>query len=192
MSEERKCLECNIVLDDEVGVETDQGAFCEACYGVLLETVKEFAATQNKNINYPLSVFGGVAGGVIGACIWWAVTFYSGYAVGIVAIVIGIAVAKGITLCNGGKKSLSLQIIASIVTVISFFYAKYLVTRSFILAEGPSEYLDVFTLLPQPHVFYNLVMETSDILTIVFLGIAVWQAWIMTKPYKMIEKQENE
>lgn len=185
MNEEKGCLECGVSLAEGEGVETEQGFFCNHCYDSLVETVKLLAENQTKGINYPLSLLGGLVGAAVGGVVWWAVTLYSGYNLGIVAIIIGVAAAKGITFCNGGKRSLALQILAVVLTAISFFYAIYLVTRSFILMESPQEYVEVFTLLPHPQVFLTLIMETSDIMTFVFLGIALWTAWSMMKPHKL-------
>ncbi len=184
MIEEKKCLECEKILVSENVVETEQGAFCKPCYEAVLKTVKEQTESQNKDINYLISAVGGILGAGLGILIWWAVTFYSGYAVGIVAIVIGVTVAKGITLLNGNKRSRNLQIMAVAITLISFFYADYLVKRSFILKENAAEYINILTLFPNPEIFYTLLIDTFDVVNIVFLGIAVWQAWAMTKPFE--------
>jgi hypothetical protein len=183
MSDEQKCLECEQDLILENCVKTEHGSFCKPCYDRVLGIAKEMAGQQNMDINYLLSAVGGILGSGLGILIWWAVTFYSGYAVGIVAIVIGITVAKGITLLNGNKRSGSIQIMAVCLTILSFFYADYLVTRSFIL-KANAEAIDVLTLIPNPEIFYNLFMDTFDAFNLVFLGIAVWQTWSMTKPFK--------
>lgn len=183
MAEEQQCLECGKTVSENC-VKTDQGVFCRPCYDTLLKIVQEQAARQSADIDYLSSTAGGIAGAAIGILIWWAITFYSGYYVGIVAIVIGITVAKGITLFNGNKRSPAIQIMAVAITVIAFFYADYLVTRSYILSGNGAGYVDILTYLPNPEVFINVLKETFEIFNLVFLGIAVWQAWTMTRPYK--------
>ncbi|WP_136806176.1 hypothetical protein [Desulfosediminicola flagellatus] len=183
MAEEQQCLECGKLFTENL-VETEHGAFCRPCYDALLTTVKEQVAVQNSEINYPLSLAGGLLGAALGVLIWWAITFYSGYSVGIVAIVIGITVAKGITVFNGNRRSQSIQLMAVAITVIAFFYADYLVVRSYILSGNEAEYINILTYLPDPKIFLNVLKETFEAFNLVFLGIAIWQAWTMTRPYK--------
>lgn len=183
MTEEQQCLECEKYFTENI-VETDDGAFCRPCYDELLTIIKEQVATQNSEINYPVSAVGGILGAAVGALIWWAITYYSGFSVGIVAIVIGITVAKGITIFNGNNRSQGIQIMAVAITVVTFFYANYLVVRSFVLAQNEAKFIHALTYFPDPAVFYDVLKQTFEPFNFVFLGIAVWQAWTMTRPYK--------
>lgn len=184
MVEEQKCLECEKFFISKDMVQTEDGAFCMPCYDAILKTVKELAQFQNTDINYLFSAVGGILGAGLGMFIWWAVTFYSGYAVGIVAIVIGVTTARGITLFNGNKRSQQIQMMAVVMTILSYFYASYLVTRSFVLKQNSAQYIDILTLVPTPEVFFGILKNTFNVFNLVFLGIAVWQAWTMTKPFK--------
>lgn len=181
---EGRCRECEKSLVPGEYIETEQGAFCRSCYEKILNHIKAALAEQSRNINYPVSVLGAVLGGAAGAAVWWAVTFFTGYAVGLVAIVIGITVAKGMTFLNGGKRSRSLQILAVVTTLVSYFYAEYLVARSFIIKERAA-YAEFLSLIPDPEIFFGLLKETFDVMSLVFLAIAVWQAWAMTQPVKI-------
>jgi hypothetical protein len=68
----------------------------------------------------------------------------------------------------------------------SFFYASYLVNRTFVLkyyaAQGESV---VLPLVPAPDLFLNLVMTNFGIMDLVFLAIVVYEAWRIPAPFKL-------
>ncbi len=175
------CLECEKKLEPEQMVTTDDGTFCKECYAKLIEQVTEVIKLQNQNINYPLAIAGALAGGAVGILVQWSFTYFTQIAFGLIAIVIGITVAKGIAITTGNKRSIELQILAIIVTIISFFYAEYLVTRSFLIKEN-AEFINTFAILPDIAFMINVNIQTFDVMSLIFLAIAVWQAWKITAP----------
>ncbi|MDA8403800.1 MAG: hypothetical protein M0Z56_06350 [Desulfobacteraceae bacterium] len=186
-SETKCCLECGKTVGPDEGTTTKSGVFCNVCYGSLLDQVETLVKAGSEDINYPMAVAGALAGGILGVLAWWGFTVLTQYAIGLVAIVIGIAVGKGITLATGGKRSKGLQGIAVSVTVLSYFYADYLVSRSFLIKQEPL-FAAKLSLLPAPALIFNIcrLNLTSDALGLVFLGIAMWQAYRMTQPVKFV------
>lgn len=177
------CLECEIEITPDKGIETSEGVFCRECYENLLAQVKEIVQGNGRDIDYFSGVGGAIAGGALGVLAWWGFTYVTQYAFGLVAIVIGVTVAKGMLLATKGKRSPGLQAIAVGVTVMSYFYADYLVTRSFVLKENPM-LSGKLSLIPSPDVFIDISRLNMTAMSVVFLGIAVWQAWSMTRPVR--------
>jgi hypothetical protein len=178
-------MECEQTLnagDDREAVEN--GVLCRGCYDNLAAQVKEIVHQQDQDINYPMAVVGAVLGGLLGAIAWWGFTVITKIEFGLVAVVIGFTVAKGILMLTGGKRSQGLQIMAVVVSTISFFYANYLVSRTYIIAEYP-EMKGSMGFLPDPLMFFDITRLTFGMFTIIFLGIVIWQAWQMVAPAKI-------
>ena len=172
--DEVRCLQCNTVLaegqDREV---TDEGTFCRPCFNNLTAQVQQAIEAQNTGVNYPMAVVGGLLGGAVGVLVWWGFTVLTHIVFGLVAVVIGFAVSKGVTLLAGNKRSQGLQIISVVISALSFVYASYLVNRTFIqqgMAEAGQEV--VLPILPDPQLLYDVMALDFGIMELVFLGIA--------------------
>ena len=134
---EQRCAECGTLLaEGQERVVTDGGVFCPTCFAALRGQIDQVIAAQGADINYPAAAIGAVLGGVVGVLVWWGFTVTTKYAFGLVAIVIGIAVAKGAMLFTGGRRSRGLQGLSVAVAGIAFFYASYLVNRTAISREA--------------------------------------------------------
>lgn len=176
-----QCMECEQAVNDGDAVKTENGVFCTTCYNRLLAQFETLVQDTGRHINYPVALMGALIGGALGVVAWWGFTYVTHYAFGLIAIVIGMAVAKGIDLSTGGKRSRGLQGIAISVTLLSYFYADYLVTRSFAIREDHL-LADRLTLIPSMDIFYRVCSYNLDAMSLVFLGIALWQAYRMTQP----------
>jgi hypothetical protein len=169
--------------DDDREV-VDDGVLCRDCYDKLAAQVKEIVHQQDQDINYPLAVTGAVLGGVLGAIIWWGFTVITNIEFGLVAVVIGFTVAKGILILTGGKRSQGLQIMAVGVSAVSYFYANYLVSRTWIIAEYP-EMKAQMGFLPDLSLFFEISRLSFSMFSVIFLAIVVWQAWQMVAPTRL-------
>jgi len=180
-----KCRQCEKTFGPGADMEvTPQGAFCRACFNHLAAEVEFIARQQSQGINYTSAVIGGLAGAVAGAAVWWGFTVFTKIQFGLVAIVIGITVAKGILMATGGRRSRQLQVISAVIAALAYFYADYLVKRTFILQQSP-EYARALTLFPDPALFFNISKMTFDIFTLIFLTITVFQAWRLVEPFNI-------
>ncbi len=162
---------------------TARGAFCRTCFDQLAMEVEYIARQQARGISYPAAILGGLAGAVAGGAVWWGFTVFTKIQFGLVAIVIGITVAKGILMATGGRRSRELQVLAATIAGLAYFYADYLVKRTFILQQS-SEYARTLTLWPDAGVFLSLARMTYDLFTLIFLAITVYQAWKLVEPFK--------
>lgn len=179
------CMQCEKTLNQNDDREiTDKGVLCRDCYDSLAAQVKDLLKQQDQDINYPMAVIGAVLGGIVGAAIWWGFTVITEYAFGLVAVVIAFTVAKGVLFLTGGKRSQGLQILAVIVSVISYFYANYLVNRTWIIKEYP-EMEASLGILPDAAMFIKISQLSFGVFTVIFLAIVVWKAWQLVAPVKI-------
>jgi hypothetical protein len=184
--EEKTCLRCHTILspgqDHEIAPE---GVFCRPCFQVRQSERDRGMREEAQDINYPAALLGALLGGTAGVVAWWGVTVLSNIAFGAVAILIGVAVAKGATLMTGNKRSRSLQVMCLTVAGVAFFYATYLVNRTFIqqalAREGKEAMLSI---LPDPTLFLRVITIHFDPFNLLFLGIVFWEAWKFTAPLK--------
>lgn len=181
------CTECGTKFHQGQDCEiTDGGTFCRPCFNNLTAQIQQAVAQQSENINYPMALVGAVAGGAIGVVAWWGFTVLTQVAFGLVAVVIGIAVAKGAVLFSGNKRSTGLQGLSVVVSVVAFFYASYLVNRSFVHHAFAEEGLPgQLPLLPPVAALIEVISLNFGVMDIVFLAIALYQAWIIPAPAKL-------
>lgn len=185
--QEIRCSECNTLLAEDADMEiTDGGTFCRSCFVNLTTQLKQIVAQQGKEIDYPKALVGGLLGGVIGILAWWGVTVLTGRSFGIVAIVIGIAVGKGILLLSNNKRSRNLQIMSIAVSFLSFLYATYLVNRTFIIRAFVEQGEEiVLPYLPNPALFAGVLQAGFDFFDLIFLAIVIYEAWKIPAPIQL-------
>jgi hypothetical protein len=185
--EEKTCIRCHTDISANQDHEaTPDGVVCRPCHSILRSQQEMALQVQGVDVNYPAALLGALLGGTVGVLAWWTITVMSNIAFGIVAILIGIAVGKGATLLGGENRSRGLQIMSAIVAGVSFFYATYLVNRTFIqqaLAKQGKEI--ALSLLPNPAMFLGVVSMNLGAFDLLFLGIVLWEAWKLTAPVKL-------
>ena len=182
--ETTECSECGTTIQE--GMEhqkTDDAVFCRPCFDRLTGELHQAVAAQSTDINYAMGLAGGVLGGVLGALVWWGFTVVTNIAFGLVAIVIGIAVGKGVTLLSGNKRHLYLQIMAVGISVLSFVYATFLVNRTFFQQAFEAEGTPIeIPLLPSTEMFVEVVKAGFSPIDLLFLGIVIYEAWKIPAP----------
>lgn len=177
------CQQCGRTLSPgEQRVQTEGGVFCPSCFDQLKAQLTAVADAQGRDINYFMALLGGCLGGAAGAAVWWGFTILTEFEFGLVAIVIGLAVSRGILYLTGGKRALPLQILSVAIAGISYFYAKYLVSRSFALQGEDGIALPWF---PDLELFYRVLTLTIGGFDLVFLAIVIWEAWRGLAPLKV-------
>jgi hypothetical protein len=184
----RHCLQCGNPIDDpDEAVQTDEGAFCLPCFRTLEQHVHHAVQAQSADINYTSAAVGAVLGGIAGALVWWGFTATTKISFGLVALVIGFAVAKGMLLFTGGRRSRPLQFLSAGVAALAFFYAQYLVTRTFVIRylheQGGT--VGSIPLLPGPGTFVDVIKLDFGLFDLIFLAIVVYEAWILPAPFRL-------
>jgi len=184
---ETRCAECGRRLaENEARVETEGGIFCETCFANLRAAIEHAIVGQSEDISYPAALVGGALGGAVGAAVWWGFTAATRVSFGLVAVVIGFAVGKGVQLFTGGKRSVGLQALSVGISAVAFGYASYLVNRTFILRAYQEQGQEVvLPFVPDPELAFRVVALDFGIMDIVFLAIVLWQAWTMSRPIRL-------
>ncbi|MDH3627337.1 MAG: hypothetical protein OES25_06725 [Acidobacteriota bacterium] len=186
-AEQEKCAECGTWLSEGQDRQTTEDAvFCRPCFERLTHEVGQAIEAQGQDINYPMAFVGGLTGATLGAVVWWGFTVITNIAFGLVAVVIGFAVGKGVVLLSGGKRHRNLQIMSVAISILGFAYGTYLVNRSFITDAMAADGQEVLLpLLPGGDLLFNVISMGFRPFDLVFLGICVYQAWKMPAPVEL-------
>lgn len=186
-TEEIRCAECQRRLTEhEDRVETEDGAFCRSCFDNLRAQLASLTRAQSQDVNYASAFVGGLLGGAVGVAVWWGFTVLTQVAFGLVAVVIGITVGKGVVMFAGSKRSIGLQALSAAVAGAAFFYASYLVNRTFILRALAEEGRSVdLPWIPELDLWIDVVKASFGVMDVVFLAIVLWQAWKIPAPLRL-------
>ncbi len=124
----------------------------------------------------------GVVGGALGATLWYVVRAFSGYEVGLIAILVGWLVGRGVHLGTGGRGGLGFQVLAVLVTYASIALQYVPDVWS---AINQSEKLEggarvVAFVIAVPVAFAApFLMGFQNIIGLLIIGFGLWQAWKM-------------
>ncbi len=184
---EVRCAECGTVLlegqDREV---TEGGVFCRPCFEGLTSQLRQALDAQGEGVDYGKAIAGGVAGAVLGVLAWWGFTVLTHVAFGLVAVVIGVAVGKGVVMGSGNKRHRNLQVLSAAISAAGFTYATYLVNRTFIhRAYAEKGEPIALPLLPAPDLFFRVVALGFGVMDLVFLAIVLYEAWKIPAPVRI-------
>ena len=185
------CAECGRVVAPEVAVTLHSGErFCPSCHADLQAHLHAIVDAQARDVNYAGALLGAVAGGALGAVVWWQFTVLTHIAFGLIAVLIAFAVARGIRIATGGKRNSALHAMAVIVSLLSWLAGIYLVNRSLILRSwGPTADSSSLPWVGGPDYFYKVIRANFGIMDVVFGAITVYQAWILTRPLRLSRRK---
>ena len=185
---EVRCLECDTVLAEGApNVKTDDGVFCVDCFERLKQQVQRAIAVQSQDIDLPRALVGAVGGGMLGAALWWGITVATNVRLGLIAVVIGIAVGKGIVTLTGGKRARALQVLSVVVSVLAYAAGTYLTNRTFILRylATHGKAMDLPLVPEDPALFFRVATAAASPFDLLFLAFLVHQAWKIPAPLRL-------
>jgi len=182
-----RCAECGTILQEGQDREvTEGGVFCRSCFEGLTVQLRQVLDAQGQDVDYGKAVAAGLAGAALGVLAWWGFTVLTHIAFGLVAVVIGVAVGKGVVMGAGNKRHRNLQFLSAAISVAGFVYAMYLVNRTFIQkASAERGEPIVLPLLPAPELLFRVVSLGFGVMDLVFLAIVVWEAWKIPAPVEI-------
>jgi hypothetical protein len=178
------CAQCSKTLTADDRIATGDRVFCRSCYASLRAELEDAVAAMSTDVNYLNATAGAVLGGVVGALAWWAFTVLTHIAFGLFAVAIGFLVGYGAVKFAGGKRSGGLQALCIVVALLSYFTAVYLVNMTFINKEL-ADHGDAFRVAFPPQnltLLFRVVSIDFGVMDLVFLAIAVYEAWKIPKP----------
>jgi hypothetical protein len=177
-----RCLECDcpVTPADDCEV-THRGVFCRACFSRLAAQLHQLVRQHSPNIHYPTALVGALSGAAVGVAVWWGFTVLTNIQFGLVAVVIGFAVAKGLLTATRGRRSRPLQLMGVAVSALAYFYANYLVARTVLITAYP-QFAEMLSLWPHPAIFMEVTVDSFNLFALLFLAIVLWQTWQATKP----------
>jgi hypothetical protein len=181
---EIRCAECGSVLAEGQDREaTEGGVFCRHCFEGLTFQLQQVLEAQGQDINYAAAVAGGLVGAALGAVVWWGFTVVTHVAFGLVAVLIGVGVGKGVVMATGNRRHRNLQVLSATIAIAGYCYATYLVNRTFIhRAYAEKGEAVLLPLLPDPGFFFQVLRMGFDVMDLVFLAIVVYEAWKIPSP----------
>ena len=159
MTEHLQCAQCQRVLhDDEGRHEIDAGVLCVNCYAALRGEVERQLGELESGINYPLAFVVHGVGSSIGAALYIASIFLSGWDIALVAIAMPWIGTKLQNKVIGVKRAQPLAIMAVALNLGLFGLTRFLMWGG-----------DVS------------MFEALDLL---WVGIIAYEAWRLNKPLR--------
>lgn len=158
-------------------------ALCDTCVAKI-ESI--FVAETLHPKVLPAAALGLVAG-LVAAGIWYAVVAITNFQLGIVAVGVGWAVAKAVSVGSGKKRGGVLPWISVAIALVAMASGQYLVIRHFIVEELAAEGVANIPLLLSLELMVQLVYEglKADPVTLLFWIIALWQAYALVRKRRL-------
>ena len=128
----------------------------------------------------------GLVGAIISSLIWFGFVVLTGWQFGIIAILVGILIGKGVLIGSGNKGGRDFQIISVILTagamLLSEYFIGWYVTYQYLLEQG----IGVLNFFLPPSIMFKMVQDSigASPSTLLFFGIAIWQAAVIPKLVK--------
>lgn len=168
------CAGCDQVVSTEnahcfVDKEGNDLYYCEECK----KSIDQALEHETKNPNLIGAVLLGLLAAVVSGIIWCAIEYFTGYTIGYVAIAVGFLIGWGVVIGSGKKRGFTLQIISTMITLITILAASYMTfifsLHDYLVSEGYNEFLWISPLDP-------------DLLSYVIspMGIFIWAIGIAT------------
>ena len=125
----------------------------------------------------------GLGAAAISSVVWYGIVVVTQYQLGFIALGVGWLVGQAVVLGAGRQRGLRLQILSVAIALIAMIISEYLIVRHFVArALAADGYADVPLLLPA-NAMLGLIVESvkEDPLTLLFWGIAAWEAFIIPR-----------
>lgn len=130
----------------------------------------------------------GMTGGVAGAAVWWLVAKLTGYELGLIAILVGLLVGKGVALGTRGAGGRGYQFLAVGIAYLSVALGHAPGVREQLPADWGSGALTAVAAfvvaLALPFVV-PFVEGVGGLMALVILAIALWEAWRFSAPRRL-------
>jgi hypothetical protein len=123
----------------------------------------------------------GTAGAVAGAGVYYAVLALTGYEIGLIAIVVGYLVGRGVRTGSGGRGGPGYQAMAMGLTYVAIVSTYVPMIMSHSAGETPPIAAAIIAAIAMP-----FLLGTKNLIGLLILGFAVYQAWAMNKRASLV------
>ena len=166
------CAQCLARFPKAALWPVEDRAFCEPCLRELGEKVRLFYREIGSNANLPGALLWGTAAASAGALAWWAVTAYTGWQIGILAIGVAWFVGKAVVRGSGFRRGPALQALAVALTLGAILLAELTIASQNLRPAS----------LPLDELFVRWVRSyASAPIGVFIIGFAVYQAWLIPR-----------
>jgi hypothetical protein len=184
----RTCTACRASMTGEYYLANAQ-IVCPACRDRL-------EAEMDRPGNIPMALLLGAGGGAVGAAIWYAVVAITDYQIGLIAILVGWLVGRGVLKGSKERGGAGYQALAMVLTYLAIAgaYAPFVV-QSIPAGEGVNPVVLTVALLTTP-----VMVGMNSPISALIAGFGLYQAWKMNKrtritfagPYRVNPAPEPE
>lgn len=166
-----KCTSCEREIHDAY-FEANGKVICGECRTAI---EAHLAPAAGRSTRIGKAVVFGIAGAAAGSAIYYGVREITGYEIGLVAIVVGYLAGKGVFHGSGQRGGRRYQVLAIALTYIAMA-STYIPAATAELGRDMSILALLVLVVSLP-----VLVGMSSIFTVVFLLIAIHQAWTMNK-----------
>jgi len=169
------CAGCKRTLTDQYWT-IGRAVVCGNCREAI-----ESAEAAGKSQRFAQALLFGVGGMLAGAIVWYLVARLFNLPIGIIAILLGYLVGRGIHIGAGNRGGLRYQILAVVLTYlgICLSFAPFLIEATQSLGGlGPGSGRLIYTILVWP--IRDITSGAGGIISLFIYGIAFLQAWKLT------------
>jgi hypothetical protein len=147
--------------------------FCTNCRQQIEQSIQQL---HQRGSMAQAALFG-VGAAVVGALIFYAVTSVTGYEIGLIGVLVGFLVGKAVRKGSGSIGGTQYQVLAIVLTYVSIASRYVLEILHSAGASVDLPYLRLFGVALVAPVMGGF----QNILGMIIIGIALWQAWKMNR-----------
>jgi hypothetical protein len=150
--------------------------------------LKRYMERLKEEQNLPLAVAAGAGGAFIGAILWALITYFTEYQIGWMAIGVGFLVGLAVRTFGKGLNKIY-GIIGAGFSLLGCLVGNYLAVIFLIAKFESVPFLDVFlTLVLSPALSLEIMVDTFQLLDLLFYGLAVYQGYRLS--FRQITQEE--
>ncbi len=147
--------------------------FCTTCREQIEQSLQQLHQTGS----LAQAALFGLGAAILGSVIFYAVTALTGYELGLIGVLVGYLVGKAVRKGSGSVGGLQYQVLAIVLTYLSIASSYVLGVLRSVHTAGDLPYLKLFGVA----LLAPVLGGVQNILGIIIIGIALWQAWKMNR-----------
>ncbi len=126
---------------------------------------------QQRKQNLPLGILGGLLGGILGAVLWAAISYFTDYQIGWIAVAVGFLVGFGVSRLGHGV-DLKFAIAGAIIAFVSVVVGNFLVAIGILARYWDVSYFEALRIFNYAMTL-QLLIETFSPIDILFYALAI-------------------